>query len=87
MPAYIFFFSIADLITWKMKQGLMIQSLQPIASPYKNELPHDTELLFELQKVKRQWNCINNQSFLALRCACCGEQMLILCSYLNHQIY
>lgn len=46
------FFSIADLITWKMKQGLMIQSLQPIASPYKNELPHDTELLFELQKVK-----------------------------------
>lgn len=33
-----------------MKQGLMIQSLQPIASPHKNELPHDTKLLFGLQK-------------------------------------
>lgn len=41
-----------DLITWKMKQGLMIQSLQPIASPYKNELPRDVEVLFGLQKVK-----------------------------------
>lgn len=28
----------------------MIQSLQPIASPYKNELPHDTELLFGAAK-------------------------------------
>lgn len=43
------FFSIADLITWKMKQGLMIQSLPPNASSYKNELSPDTEL--ELQKV------------------------------------
>lgn len=41
-----------DLITWKMKQGLMIQSLQPIGSPYKNELPRDVEVLFGLQKVK-----------------------------------
>lgn len=49
-----FFFSEADLITWKMKQGPMIQSSQPIASPYKNELPHDTELLFGLQKVNWQ---------------------------------
>lgn len=30
MPAYIVFLE-ADLITWKMKQGLRIQSLQPIA--------------------------------------------------------
>lgn len=35
-----------------MKQGPMIQSLQPIASPHKNELPHDTELLFGLQEEK-----------------------------------
>lgn len=47
---FFFFSSEADLITWKMKQGLMIQSLQPIASPHKNELPHDTKLLFGLQK-------------------------------------
>lgn len=46
------FFLKANLITWKMKQGLMIQSLQPIASSYKNELPHHAELLFGLQKVK-----------------------------------
>lgn len=53
MPAYnVFIFSEADLITWKMKQGPRIQSLQPIASSYKNELPHDTELLFGMQKVK-----------------------------------
>lgn len=59
MPAYnVFIFSEADLITWKMKQGPRIQSLQPIASSYKNELPHDTELLFGMQKVKWQWDSL-----------------------------
>lgn len=38
------FFLEADLITWKMKQGLRIQSLQPIAFAHNNELPRDTEL-------------------------------------------
>lgn len=47
------------------EQGPMIQSLQPIASPYKNELLHDTELLFMQQKVKWQRDCfrVHNQSF------------------------
>lgn len=43
-------FSEAYLITWKMKQGLMIQSLQPIIFPHKNEVPRGAELLFGLQK-------------------------------------
>lgn len=54
MPDYIVFFFVseADLITWKMKQGPVIQSLQPIASPCKNEFPHDTEVLSELQTAE-----------------------------------
>lgn len=42
-----------------MKQGLMIQSLQPIISPHKNEVPRGAELLFGLQKEGWQWECVD----------------------------